>query len=145
MKDISPVPPNLQQLTIRAPVLVENEIDEEGIFTPKRCWSYLPAIRDIINSFIPPPKHLVLDINLHLFDFSSNLANVDFSPLSVLGAAALSIPHIDMYVHTDTLPSEVTFAQLLASLADHEDVMRAIDKGILIIHSERTAPDYVQD
>ena len=63
----------------------------------------------------------------------------------MLGSAALSIPRIDLYVHTDILPSDVTFAHLLASLADTDDVMRAMEKGILVIHSERTAPDYVQD
>ena len=146
MTELSPIPPNLQQLTIRAPVLVENEFDEDYIFTPKGCWSYLPAVADIINSFVPsPPPHLILDINIHLFDFSSNLANVDFSPLAVLGAAALSIPRIDLYIHTDILPSNVTLAQILSSLADYEDVMKSIDQGIVIIHSERTAPDYVED
>ena len=130
---------------IRAPVLIENKVEQDRIFTPKRCWSYLPALRDVINSFIPPPKHLVLDVDIHLFDFSSNLANVDFSPLAVLGPAVMLIPRIDLYVHTDILPSDITFAHLLASLADGDDLMRAIEKGILIIHPERTAPDYVQD
>jgi hypothetical protein len=120
-------------------------MDEDGIFTPKRCCSYLPVIGEIINLFIPPPRHLLLDIKIHLFDFSSNLANVDFSPLEVLGPAALSIPRIDLYVHTDVLPSDVTSAQILSWLVDYEDVMRSIEKGILICHWERTAPGYVED
>ena len=143
--NLSSILPNLQGLTVRAPVLVENQMDEDGTFTPKRCWSYLPAIGEIINLFMPPPQHLILDIKIHLFDFSSNLANVDFSPLEILGAAALSIPRIDMYVHTDIVPSDVTTAQLLSWLVDYPDVMRSIEKGILIIHSERTAPSYVED
>ena len=136
--------PNLQQLTIRAPVvLVENEHDKDYVFTPKHCYSYLPAVADIINSFVPPPRHLLLDINIHLFEFSSN---VDFSPLAVLGAAAMSIPRIDLYVHTGIISSDVTHAHLLASLADYDDTMRAIEKDIqIIIHLEQSAPGYVED
>ena len=139
------IPRNLQLLSIRAPVVIESEIDEDGIFTPKLCWSYLPAVSDIVTSSISPPNHLILDINIHLFDFPSNLANIDFSPLSFLGAATMSIPRIDLYVHTDILPSSVTFAHILSSLADYENVMRSIEAGILFIHSEKTAPDYVED
>jgi len=145
LRKLSPIPPNLQQLTICAPVLIVNEFDEDGICTPKGCWSYLPAVADIVNSFVPSPQHLIVDINIHLFDFSFNLANIDFSPLAALGAAALSIPRVDLYVHTDVLPSSVTFSQLLSSLADYEDVLGSLTEGILIIHPERTAPDYVED
>ncbi len=140
--ELSPIPPNLQQLTIRASVCMESEFDEDSYCTPKRCESYLQASAEIIALFISPPQHLVLDINIHLFSISSNLANVDFSPLAALGTAAMSIPRIDLYVHTGILPSSATLAQLLSSLADYEDVMRSIEKGILIIHSEKTAPDY---
>jgi hypothetical protein len=121
---------------------VENEIDE-GFMVPKGYESYLPAAAEIIKSFITsPPQCLILDINLHLFEISSNLAAVDFSPLAVLGAAALSIPRIDLYVHTGILPPDETFAHLLSSLADSDETMRAIEKGILNIQSEATAPDY---
>ena len=57
----------------------------------------------------------------------------------------MSIPRIDLYVHTGILPSDVTTAQLLSWLADKEDVMRSIEKGILFIHPERTAPGYVEE
>jgi len=121
---------------------VENEFDEDFMI-PKNYESYLPAAADIIKSFVvSPPRRLILDINVHLFEISSNLATVDFSPLTVLGTAALSIPRIDLYVHTGILPSDDTFAQLLASLADSDDIMRAIEKGVLNIQSEATAPDY---
>jgi hypothetical protein len=142
---LSPIPPKLQQLTIRAPILIDNEFDEDLISTPKQCWSYLPAVADIIYSFIPPPQHLIVDIKIHLFDFNSNLANIDFSPLAALGTAALSISHIDLYIHTDNLPPEVTHAQILSSLADYEDVMGSIMEGTLIIHPERAAPGYVEE
>jgi len=140
--ELSPIPPNLQQLIIRASVCMESELDEDSCWTPKRCESYLQASAEIISLFVSPPQHLVLDINIHLFSISSNLANVDFSPLAALGPAAMSIPRIDLYVHTGILSASATLAQIMSALADYEDIIRSVEKGILIIHSEKSAPDY---
>jgi len=142
---LSHIPPNLQELIIRAPVLIDNEFDDDLVSTPKQCWSYLPAVADIVLSLIPPPQSLIIDIKIHLFDFSSNLANVDFSPLAALGTAALSISQIDLYVHTDNLPPAVTHAQILSSLMEYEDVTGSIMEGTIKIHAERAAPGYVED
>lgn len=72
-----------------------------------------------------------------------DLANVNFSPLAVLGAASLSIPRIDLYAHTGKLPAEVIHARLLSSLEKCEDAARAIKEDVLVIHPEETAPDFV--
>ena len=139
MLKLSSVPPNLQQLTIRAPVDVENDFCDG---TPTTSTSYLPTVGTIINFFVSPPQHLVLDIDIFLRGKPSNLNKIDFSPLAVLGAASLSIPWIDLYIHTDILPDTVVLAQLLSSLEDYGDVMRSIKEGTLVIHSEKTAPGY---
>ena len=137
---LSSVPPNLQQLTIRAPVDVEN--DDRGD-TPTTSRSYLPAAAAlIVNFLVSPLQHLILDIDIFLGGIPSNLNKVDFSPLAVLGAASLSIARIDLYIHTGVLPDTVTLAQLLSSLEDYGDTMRLIKDGILVIHSEKTAPGY---
>ena len=78
---------------------------------------------------------------LRFLTSASNLAEVDFSPLAVLGTA---IPRIGLYVHTNILPSTVTLARLLSSLMDYDGIMRSIKEGKLVIHSEKTAPDYVE-
>jgi hypothetical protein len=48
----------------------------------------------------------------------------------------------DLYVHTDSLSSADTLAQLSSLLEEYEGVMRLIKEGI---HSEKTAPAYVED
>jgi hypothetical protein len=60
----------------------------------------LPSLADTINLFISSVKHLVLDIDVSLSG-SFVLTDIDFSPLAVLGVASQSIPHIDLFVHTD--------------------------------------------
>ena len=122
---LSPIPPNLQTLTLRTAVIVGD--------TPRGNMSYLPATAEIINLFIPSLQHLILDIDIDISHVYSNLAKVDFSPLAVLGTAVLSIPRIDLYVHTDILPSHVTLAQVLSSL---RDITRSIEEGVVIVHSE---------
>ena len=125
---LSPIPSNLQTLTLRTAVNVGDT------WVPTRGnRSYLPATAEIINLFIPSLQHLILDINIDISRVDSNLAKVDFSPLAVLGTAVLSIPRIDLYVHTDILPSHVTLAQVLSSL---RDITRSIEEGVLIVHSE---------
>jgi len=102
------------------------------------------ASAEVINLFISPSslQHLVLDIKVGLSTLSG-LTKVDFSPLAVLGAVSLSIPRIDLYIHTGTLPSALTRAQLILSLEDNEDIVRSIKQGKLVIHPEKTAPDCV--
>jgi len=85
-------------------------------------------------------KHLVLDIKVSL-SATPVLSDVDFSPLIILGAASLSIPHIDLYVHTDIQPTEVTHGQISSSLDKYEDIAKPIKDGVLVIHSEETAPE----
>lgn len=63
--------------------------------------------------------------------------------LTVLEAATLLIPQIDLYVHTDILLSAFTLAQLVSSLVDYQDIMGSMKEGILVIHLEETAPDHV--
>ena len=131
------VPPNLQQLTIRAPVDVENDYRDN---TPITSTSYFLAAATIMNFIVSPLQHLILNIDIYLRGIPSNLNKVDFSPLAVLGSASLSIARIDLYIHTGVLPHTVTLAQLLSSLEDYEDTMRSIKEGILVIHSEKIPP-----
>ena len=114
----------------------------DGNCTPTSTESYFQAAAKIINAFRFPLQHLILDIDVFLCGFPSNFTKVDFSSLAVLGPASLLCPRIDLYIHTDILPDTATLAQLLSSLEDYEDIMRSIKEGILVIHSEKTAPDY---
>ena len=131
LPQVFPIPPNLQQLSICAAVCLPGE------HMPKCCLSYLPAAAEAINSFISSPRlgHLILDIDINLSTFS-HFTKIDFSPLAVLGPASLSIPRIDLYVHTGIFPSALTRAQLLSSLGEYEDIVRSIEQGILVIHSD---------
>ena len=126
LTELFPVLPNLQELTLRATVLME--MDRPNFSVAAK----------IINSFASSLQHL---IDISLTRVTSNLAEVDFSPLAVLGAA---IPWIDLYVHTNILPSTVTLARLLSSLMDYDGIVRSIKEDKLVIHSEKTAPDYVE-
>ena len=137
LPELSPVPPNLQQLTLRVVIYVE------GDFQPTHCVSYLPAAIKAINTFASSVRHLTIELDLGVGCLPSYLALVDFSPLAALGA--LSIPRIDLYVHTDTRPPAVTLASLLSSLAPYDDVMKLIEEGKLVIHPEETAPDYLRE
>jgi len=91
---------------------------------------HLPATAEIVKLFVSSLRHLVLDIDISLCGTFSNLAEVDFSPRS-LGSRFSVDP-------TDILLSTLTLAQLMSSLADY--IIRSIKEGILIIHSEKTAP-----
>jgi len=98
---------------------------------------------EIINSFLSIPQHLVLDIGINLTQFSNsecNLPEIDFSPLAVLGAASLSIPRIDIYVHSGCMLSTVRFAQLISSLEKCEGIMKLVEEGVVVIHSQMRAP-----
>ena len=128
-----PVLPNLEQLTIR---IRENRGNGPGLYYP----SWLPVVPEVVNSFISSLRHLSIDIRPSHINVSSPL-QIDFSPLAVLAATSGSIPQIDLYVHTDVLPAPVTRAHVLSSLEVYEDIARLIKKGVLGIHSEKTAPD----
>jgi hypothetical protein len=131
-----PIPYNPQQLTLRTSMHLTYDSDRN----PKTRRSSLTAVVQILESFISSPQHLVLDIDIRLENIL-NLANVDFSPLVALfGASSLSIPRIDLYVHTGC---NVTHAQLLSLTEDYEDVVRSIEDGVLVIHSEKVAPECV--
>ena len=57
--------------------------------------SWLPAAAELIRRFIPhPPRHLLLDIT---FELIADLTDIDISPLAILEAASVTIPHIDLY------------------------------------------------
>jgi hypothetical protein len=136
LPEISPIPANLKQLTIRTAVLVGYRLSN----MPQYWSSWLPAAAEMTKLFISSLQHLIVDVNLN-YASSADLTLVDFSPLAVLGAAALSIPRIDLYVHTNILPPELIRAQVLSSLEEYEDIARAIKDGVLVIHSEETTPD----
>jgi hypothetical protein len=87
--------------------------------------------------------HLAIDINIRHISTPAELSLVDFSPLSVLGAASLSIPQIDLYVHTGMVPPDLTLATLLRSLEVYEDIVRSMKEGVLVVRAEETAPDCV--
>jgi hypothetical protein len=115
--------------------------------TPSHFTSFLPAAAKTVN-FMSSSQHLVhlvLDLTIRHISTSAELALLDFSPLEVLGAASLSIPQIDLYVHTDSLQPDLTHATLLPSLEVYEDVVRSMKDGVLVVHSEVTAPECVSE
>ena len=134
--DFLPIPYNSKQLTLRTSMQLTYHRDRN----PKSRRSSLTAAIQALKSFISSPQHLVLDIDINL-ETILDLANVDFSPLAALfGATVLPIPRIDLYVHTGC---GVTHAELLPLMEDYEDVVRSIKDGVLVIHSEETAPECV--
>ena len=111
---------------------------------PTSFLSYLPATAEIINLFISSLQHLVLDININGISASSDLNEIDFSPLDDLGTASALIPRIDLYVRTGISVSALRIRdQLLSTLEDYENIANLIKGGILVIHSEKSAPDWV--
>lgn len=107
--------------------------------------SELPTAALIIDLFIPSSslRHLILDVEISLGELVWGITAIDFSFLDILGIAAQSIPRSDLYVYTDSMPADMTYNQLWSSLVeDHEDLTRAIEDGILVIHAEETAPDF---
>ncbi len=106
----------------------------------KCCGSNLPAAAEIINQFTSSPRRLILDIDIDISTFS-DLTIIDFSPLTVLGTASLSIPRINLYVHAGTYRPAITRAQVMSLLEDHEDILRLVKAGVLVIHPGKTAPD----
>jgi len=96
---------------------------------------------EIINFFNPSLHRLVLDIDID--PRFRETPKIDFSPLAALGAASefVSIPRIDLYVHTGILLPDLTQAHLLSSLGVNEDVLKLIKEGTLIVHQDKTAPE----
>jgi len=129
--ELSPVPPNIQRLTIRTEILACH----------RWCLSNLPAAAEVVNQIVLPPGDLILDIDITLYSDLSDLTTIDISPLSVLGAASLSIARINLYVHTGILQPAITRAQLTSMLEIYEDILRAVKAGVLVIHPGKNAPD----
>jgi hypothetical protein len=99
--ELSPIPSHLQQLTIRVEVSIKENT--------KNHPTHLPSAANVINAVASSLQHLTIEIELDVRHSASFLALVDFSPLAVLGTApSLSIPRIDLYVHTDTLQATTT-------------------------------------
>jgi len=130
-------PFDIQHLTIRTAVL---PMYNKEIQTWTDWTTWLPAAAEAISQCISLTQHLTLSINIGLRTYS-DLAEIDFSPLAILGSASLSIPHIDLYVHTGILPSALTRAELISLLEDYEDIIRSINEGVLVIHSEKRIPE----
>jgi len=102
--------------------------------------SSLAVAVQTLKSFIPSPRHLILDIDIRLRTIL-DLAKVDFSPLVALFEAPfLPIPRIDLYVQTGC---DVTHAKLLRLMKDYEDIVKSIKDGVLVIHLEKAAPGCV--
>jgi hypothetical protein len=126
-------PLDIQHLIIRTAVLpvYYNNVP------PWTDWTTsLPLAAEAVSQFISSTQHLTISVNIGLRT-CSDLAEIDLSPLATLGSASLSIPHIDLYVHTGILSSARTLAELTLLLEDHEDIMRSINQGVLVIHSEK--------
>jgi hypothetical protein len=117
--DFKPLAPNLQHLTIRT----ERYVSRKNL-------SWLPSAAEIIKLFISSLQHLVIE-----------LTKLDCSPLAILADVSLSILRIDPYVHNRGISASVTYSQLMCLLDDYEGVVRLIKDGVLVIHSEKTAPD----
>lgn len=103
--------------------------------------SSLPAAAGIINQFISSPRDLILNIDIDISTSESDLTIIDFAPLTVLGAASLLIPYINLYVHAGILRPAITHAQLISLLEDYEDIMGLVKAGVLVTHPGKTAPD----
>jgi hypothetical protein len=140
MPELSPVPPNLQQLTLRVEIYVENQHQDQ----PTLCVSYLPAAAKVINTFASSVRHLIIEIDLGVGRSPSYLAlNRLFSPCSV--GSRFSVDSADRSVYPHRHSSTCCHPRtLFSSLAAYEDVMKLIEDGKLVIHPEETAPDYVQ-
>ena len=140
MPELSPVPPNLRQLSLYVAVYPD---ETEHVHLPKVGMSFLLAAA--INTFASSVRHLIIELEIWPSHSSSNLDYFDFSPLAVLGPASQLIPRIDMYFQTDKFQPNDTLARLLSALAAYDDITRSIEDGILVIHPEKTAPKNEED
>jgi len=137
LPEIPSVPPNLQYLTIHSRVSLSYDNEENPV-----CGvSYLPAAAEIINLFITSKslQHLVLDIDIDIIALS-DFDKLYLSPLDELGTASASIERIDLYVRTGLTPPH---DQLLSLLEDFTSIAEWNKRGILVIHLEESAPDWV--
>jgi hypothetical protein len=140
----SPLPTNLQQLTIR--IAIEFVFGPNHSPIPDLCQSWLPPAAGLIHQFIPHhPQHLVLEIK---FGNAANLTNIDISPLAVLEAASVSIPRIDLYAfawnpiavpRSPAIP--ITNVRLMSVLKSQcPGVVKLINEGKIAVHSQKTVP-----
>ena len=126
-------PLDIQHLIIRTAVL---PVDNKEILPWTDWTTSLPFAAEAISQFISSTQYLTIIVNIGLRTYS-DLDEIDLSPLAILGSASLSIPHIDLYVDTGILPSALTRAELICSLEEYEDIIRSINEGVLVIHSEK--------
>ena len=107
--------------------------------TSKCCASNLLAAAEVVTQFLSSPRRIILDIDIDISTFA-DVTRVDFSPLTVLGAASLLIPRINLYVHAGIMAA-ITSAQLMPWLEAYEDIMRPAEAGVLVIHPGMSAPE----
>jgi hypothetical protein len=132
-------PLDIQHLILRTAILPEANRQ----VLPWTDWSdSLPPAAEAISQFTSSAstQHLTISVNIGLRT-PSDLAEIDLSPLKILRSACLSIPHVDLYVHTGILPSALTRDEIFLSLEDKEDILRSIDEGVLVIHLEKRIPE----
>jgi hypothetical protein len=112
-------PLDIQHLIIHTAVL--SVYNKEVL--PWTDWTTsLPLAAEAVSQFISLTQHLTISVNIGLRT-CSDLAEIDLSPLAILGSASLSI---DLYVHTGILSSACTLAELSLLLKDHKDIMKSI-------------------
>ena len=130
-------PLDVQHLIIRTAVL---PVDNKKDLSWTDWTTSLPLAAEAISQFISSTQYLTISVNIGLRTYS-DLAQIDLSPLGILGSASLSIPHIDLYVYTGISPSALTRAELILSLENYEDIIKSINEGVLVIHLEKRIPE----
>jgi hypothetical protein len=92
--ELSPIPSNLQQLTVRVQVAIERNPTNQLTW---HCISHLPTAAKVINAFASSLQRLTIEIDLTAGCSAFFLALVDFSPLAVVGTAP-SVDSEDRFV-----------------------------------------------
>ena len=126
--------PRLRHLTIHAEMFVL--VDDDYTLTFDRR-SYLPKAIEILETASSLHQ---LTIEIYVDPFGAELENISLSPLRALAAPSACFSHIDLYIYTGSPWCPVTQTIMNSLLAKHKGLMKLIERGVLAVHPEETAP-----
>jgi hypothetical protein len=116
--------PHLEHLTIRVGVYCD---------LGDNFFSCLPAAAEILKT----ASLLHVTIDIWIDSNIGSLSNINFLPLTALAESSASFRHIDFYIHSRM---EITHSEVVSLLARYEGLRKLIERRVLVIHVQETAP-----
>ena len=124
--------PHLRNLTIHAEMYSQYNDSDITIRT-----SYLPTAAKILKTASSLQQ---LTIEIYVDPSWTNLDTIDLSCLTVLTESSGRLHHIDLYIYTGSPQRRINHSIVVSLLAVHEGLMELIERGVLVVHPEETAP-----